>query len=378
MAVSVPVWKKPTYHGTRYVSVNSLRNSFVSFVDGGAQEEASNLKITISVPLKINFGEHLKIVGSDSTLGSWCVNDAPQMEWTEGDIWSLSLELPQGFESEFKLVHCLGERDVVVWEYTPNKTLKVPKHVETTPSGPIAIALQWCDETVQQVCLDDWTKAEGTGVQESLPPSAEGNGALAPEEPVSQGQETIAPEILVHDKETEMEKSSQTFGKETEEADEAMAHMDTQQDESVARSESTTEIVEEASDAIIEKEQEKKESGMKNIAKTAGYVAAGVAGAALLSTFAVDVIDVSVVGAFAVAAGSAALGSQNMKKSKSDEDQSEEQLTDVTVEKVGVSDTKVSSEPGTIIAAGLLSAWEAGKAATSNDSDTQGDDSSLN
>lgn len=44
----------------------------------------------------MQFGENLYVLGNDACLGSWCMDRAIPMQWTDGNVWSLSLALPNG------------------------------------------------------------------------------------------------------------------------------------------------------------------------------------------------------------------------------------------------------------------------------------------
>lgn len=38
--------------------------------------------------LKVEFGEHLRLVGAAPELGAWDVAAAPELAWSEGHVWS--------------------------------------------------------------------------------------------------------------------------------------------------------------------------------------------------------------------------------------------------------------------------------------------------
>lgn len=52
---------------------------------------------------QVNFGEGHKIVGNMAELGQWDVGQAPAMDWNEGSLWTLNLEVPAGSNLEFKV-----------------------------------------------------------------------------------------------------------------------------------------------------------------------------------------------------------------------------------------------------------------------------------
>ena len=286
----------------------SYQNPIISFVDG---DEMPSREVTLRVPLRVEFGEHLRLCGSDNLLGSWNVDNAPALEWTDGDVWITRMELPVGFESEFKFVHVLADQQVIWEDYIPNRVLKI----DDTNSE---LSFQWCDyhgEVSVAEALED----------EAIEPEPESGSEVAATPLV---EDTLDQAALVDDEVAFSEEKQsaivEDYGSET---DYTAVELD-DHEEQVALPEEKDEG------------EEQIQQGFKQAAKTAGIVAAGVAGAALLSTFAVDIVDGAVLSAFAVAAGGAALGSSKSKSGDQDEGD------------------KVTSEPGAIIAAGLASAWD--------------------
>ena len=55
---------------------------------------------------QVAFGESHKIVGGHPSLGSWDVGAAPFMHWSDGNIWTLDIDVPAGQGLEFKV--CLS------------------------------------------------------------------------------------------------------------------------------------------------------------------------------------------------------------------------------------------------------------------------------
>jgi hypothetical protein len=105
----------------------------------------------------------------------------------------------------------------------------------------------------------------------------------------------------------------------------------------------------------------------ENAAKTAGALALGVAGAALLSALAIDVADTAIIGAVAAAAGGAVLsgsGSSTKASRKSSTiTEDGEEVFETEVEAVSSErNIKGAGETGVIIGAGLLAAFDAGRA----------------
>ena len=56
---------------------------------------------------QVSFGESHKVVGGHPCLGDWDVSNAPQMQWNDGNVWTLDVQLPEGSDIEFKVKrHC--------------------------------------------------------------------------------------------------------------------------------------------------------------------------------------------------------------------------------------------------------------------------------
>lgn len=53
---------------------------------------------------QIHFGQEVLLVGSHAALGAWQLDGAVRAAWSEGDVWSASVDLPAGAELEFKFV----------------------------------------------------------------------------------------------------------------------------------------------------------------------------------------------------------------------------------------------------------------------------------
>lgn len=55
---------------------------------------------------QVNFGEHLRLVGSTPAMGDWSPNEGLSLEWSDGNNWGATASLPAG-PIEFKVFSCL-------------------------------------------------------------------------------------------------------------------------------------------------------------------------------------------------------------------------------------------------------------------------------
>ena len=74
--------------------------------------------------VQVPFKTYFKVCGSTKELGAWKLDDAPAMEWSEGDVWTLEIEKPIGLEVEYKLVK-IPRREPIKWEGGKNRSLVV-------------------------------------------------------------------------------------------------------------------------------------------------------------------------------------------------------------------------------------------------------------
>lgn len=44
-------------------------------------------------------------MGSHPVLGAWDLGAAPDMAWTDGHVWVSDVDVPDGADFEFKIVH---------------------------------------------------------------------------------------------------------------------------------------------------------------------------------------------------------------------------------------------------------------------------------
>ena len=59
-------------------------------------------EVQFVVPVRVNFGDCVKVVGNESALGCWDSNRAVPLKWNEGNIWTNKVDLSPG-PYEFKV-----------------------------------------------------------------------------------------------------------------------------------------------------------------------------------------------------------------------------------------------------------------------------------
>lgn len=102
---------------------------------------------------QVQYGDVIKVVGQGPQLGKWEVGHAPAMEWSEGDNWSLEVDLSPGV-TDFKCAVVRQNGSVVCWEPGANRTVEVP-HVHG--DSAIQVKCTWSNtgNTVQALSMDE-------------------------------------------------------------------------------------------------------------------------------------------------------------------------------------------------------------------------------
>ena len=64
-------------------------------------------KVHFRIQQQVNFGDVHKIVGNTRELGRWKMDKAPEMAWSDGDVWTLDIDVPAETNLEFKVHHII-------------------------------------------------------------------------------------------------------------------------------------------------------------------------------------------------------------------------------------------------------------------------------
>jgi hypothetical protein len=61
-------------------------------------------QVEVGVQLQTKPGQHVVLVGSHPSMGSWSLDGALPMTWTDGHVWKASIELPaDSMDLEYKV-----------------------------------------------------------------------------------------------------------------------------------------------------------------------------------------------------------------------------------------------------------------------------------
>lgn len=75
------------------------------------------------MPFRVEFGQHICVVGGCPELGNWILADAVSLTWSDGDMWNATVELPAGAVVEYKYVVVGAGGHAVSWQTGNNSVL---------------------------------------------------------------------------------------------------------------------------------------------------------------------------------------------------------------------------------------------------------------
>jgi len=97
------------------------------------------------------FGEHFFIVGDDPVFGGlWDPETALPLNWSDGNVWTVDLDLPVGRLVEFKLL-LKAQTGEILWQPGPNRALETWETNKT-----IRICEDWDNADLQMMIEEDF------------------------------------------------------------------------------------------------------------------------------------------------------------------------------------------------------------------------------
>jgi hypothetical protein len=90
-------------------------------------------QVEVGVQLQTKPGQNVVLVGSHPSLGSWSLDGALPMTWSEGHVWKASIELPaDSMDLEYKVRPAAVKASAATqWQWARNRThAQVLVHVD--------------------------------------------------------------------------------------------------------------------------------------------------------------------------------------------------------------------------------------------------------
>lgn len=92
--------------------------------DGSSASKEPTAEVEFRIKFRTEYGQQMKLVGSDRHFGSWAIAKTPPMTWNDGHIWTCVLSLPvqRIYEYKYVIVDSNGAT-VVRWQQGNNCVL---------------------------------------------------------------------------------------------------------------------------------------------------------------------------------------------------------------------------------------------------------------
>lgn len=85
------------------------------------------LVVDFEMHYETKFGETVCVLGSHEAMGAWELERATALEWHEGSVWKLSVELPAGGVFFYKYIVKGANGEVLRWQDGSNSMLVLPE-----------------------------------------------------------------------------------------------------------------------------------------------------------------------------------------------------------------------------------------------------------
>ncbi|KAK4755430.1 hypothetical protein SAY87_009187 [Trapa incisa] len=141
------------------VAASLSSNSGAGPEAGEKGTEEAHLSKTVHVRFQLKkecqFGEQFLLVGNDPILGSWDPSSAIPMNWSDGNLWTLDLNIQVGRQIRFKFV-LMGSAGIIQWQPDPDRVLETWETDKT-----ITVCEDWEDAALQRIAEELQSDSSG-------------------------------------------------------------------------------------------------------------------------------------------------------------------------------------------------------------------------
>ncbi|XP_068311574.1 uncharacterized protein [Pyrus communis] len=108
-------------------------------------EQSETVRVQFNLHKECKFGESFLLVGSEPIMGQWNPSNATPMNWSDGNIWNIELNVPTGIAIQCKFILKKDTGDVL-WQPGPDRILHTWRTKNT-----ISIDEDWKDYELQKI-----------------------------------------------------------------------------------------------------------------------------------------------------------------------------------------------------------------------------------
>lgn len=108
-------------------------------------DEPKTVNVRFKLQKECAFGQQFLIVGDDPVFGLWDPSDAIPLNWSDGHVWSVKLDLPSGKVIKYKFM-LKGVTEEILWQPGPDRVLQTWETEKT-----ITVLEDWDNPELQMI-----------------------------------------------------------------------------------------------------------------------------------------------------------------------------------------------------------------------------------
>ncbi|PRQ42963.1 putative phosphoglucan, water dikinase [Rosa chinensis] len=164
------------------VCLSSKTQAELETTDAQIQETypTKTMHVKFQLQKECSFGQHFLIVGDDPMLGLWDPERAIQMDWSDGNVWSVELDIPVGKSIQFKFI-LKGSAGNILWQPGPDRIFQTWETENT-----ITVSEDWGDAELQKITEEAqvYNQIEDSNINSDILIPEDDNLTFPEEEPV--------------------------------------------------------------------------------------------------------------------------------------------------------------------------------------------------
>ncbi|KAL2480466.1 Carbohydrate-binding-like fold [Abeliophyllum distichum] len=112
-------------------------------------DEPKTIHVRFKLRKECAFGQQFLIVGDDPVFGLWDPSDAVPLNWSDGHVWLVELDLPSGKAIKYKFI-LKGGTEEIIWQRGPDRVLQTWETEKT-----ITVLEDWDNPKLQMIIEEE-------------------------------------------------------------------------------------------------------------------------------------------------------------------------------------------------------------------------------
>ncbi|CAL1378814.1 unnamed protein product [Linum trigynum] len=113
------------------------------------ERNVPSVRVKFLLQKECSFGEQFVLVGDESVLGLWEPENGVPLDWSDGHVWAVELDIPIGKTIKYKFI-LKGPDGSLLWQPDPDRVLE-PWETQ----GTIVVLEDWEDPLVQKIMEEE-------------------------------------------------------------------------------------------------------------------------------------------------------------------------------------------------------------------------------